>query len=93
MTRETCSVIAARIWTLPKARQAEQDRRLAEAHYRSLVEQIPAITYIDNADLNAISSFVSPQVETLLGISQAEWRNGDINWWGSMIHPDDRNAW
>ncbi len=75
---------------ITESRQAEQDRRLAEAHYRSLVEQIPAITYIDNADLNAISSFVSPQVETLLGISQAEWRNGDINWWGSMIHPDDR---
>ena len=71
-------------------KQEEDARRAAEANYRALVEQIPAITYIDIADGSAISLFVSPQVETILGVTQEEWMQGDASFWTALIHVDDR---
>jgi len=71
-------------------KQEEEARRAAEANYRVLVEQIPAISYIDKADGSALSLFVSPQVKTMLGVSQEEWIQGDSSFWVSLIHPDDR---
>ena len=71
-------------------RLAEEAHRSAEAKYRILVEEIPAITYIDTADGSGLTSFVSPQIETILGIPQQEWMESDNNYWLNMIHPDDR---
>ncbi len=71
-------------------KQEEEARRAVEANYRALVEQIPAITYIDIADGSAISLFVSPQIMAILGISPEEWMATDDAFWASMIHPDDR---
>jgi diguanylate cyclase (GGDEF)-like protein/PAS domain S-box-containing protein len=72
-------------------KRVEEAQRASEASFRALVEQIPAITYIDKADKSAISLFVSPQIESILGVSQEEWMQGDIGFWASMIHPDDRD--
>jgi diguanylate cyclase (GGDEF)-like protein/PAS domain S-box-containing protein len=57
--------------------------------YRSIVEQIPAVTYIDALDDAASTLYVSPQVETLLGYAPDEWM-GDPELWLRVIHPDDR---
>ncbi len=70
--------------------QEEEARRSAEANYRALVEQVPAITYIDKADGSALSLFVSPQVKSILGVSEDEWIKGDASFWSNLIHPDDR---
>lgn len=75
---------------LAERKQAEEARSVAEARYRVLVEQIPAITYVDIADGSALSSFVSPQIESMLGIPREEWLQGDLNYWANLIHPDDR---
>ena len=85
---DDATVWVARDITEPK--QAEEARRAVEAKFRALVEQIPAITYIDKADKSAVSLFVSPQIESVLGVSQEEWQKGDINFWASMIPTDDR---
>ena len=74
---------------ITERKQAEEARRTAEASYRALVEQIPAITYIDQADGSGTSSFVSPQIESMLGIPPQEWMQGDAKYWAGMIHPDD----
>jgi PAS domain S-box-containing protein len=71
-------------------RQAEEKIRESEDRYRALVEQIPAITYIDKADGSGSSLFVSPQIESILGVSQEEWMLGDVAFWATLIHPDDR---
>ena len=60
----------------------------AEAKYRALVEQIPAVVYLDPVDEGSDSIYVSPQVTTLLGISQAEWL-ADPYCWRLHVHPDD----
>jgi diguanylate cyclase (GGDEF)-like protein/PAS domain S-box-containing protein len=76
------------------ADDVQRERRLsADAimgdRYRSIVEQIPAVTYIDALDDAATTLYVSPQVETLLGYAQDEWM-GDPELWLRIIHPDDR---
>jgi PAS domain S-box-containing protein len=64
----------------------------AEERYRLLVEQIPAVTYIDEvpaddpADLTPI--YMSPQIERLLGYMPHEWL-ADPDLWNRVTHPDD----
>jgi PAS domain S-box-containing protein len=59
------------------------------AGYRLLVEGIPAITYIAVFDAASSTIYTSPQIETILGFSQAEWM-ADHTLWLTQIHPDDR---
>jgi PAS domain S-box-containing protein len=61
----------------------------AEAKYRSLVEQLPGITYTEDLDSGRMFA-VSPQVKTILGYTQEEWV-GDASRWIDRIHPDDRD--
>lgn len=69
-------------------KQAEESLRLAEVRFRTLVEQMPVITYI--AALDALNStlYISPQIESMLGFSQVEWM-ADGAFWLSRVHPDD----
>ncbi len=63
----------------------------SETKYRTLIELIPAVTYIVRFDENNSIHFlyISPQVEKMLGFSQEEWlANPDL--WEMQLHPDDR---
>lgn len=60
----------------------------AEAKYRSLVELVPAITYVEDLDTHRTFS-ISPQVESILGFTQEEWL-GDASRWEDRLHPDDK---
>ena len=62
----------------------------AEGRFRSLVEQIPAVTYVDRA-ITGEPIYASPQLETLFGVPPGEWLDGDDGW-GRRIHPEDRDA-
>ena len=73
--------------------QAEEQLRAAERRYRTLVEQLPAITYVDECrDIGDLRTwptvYISPQVETILGYSPDEWR-AQPDLWTSLIHPAD----
>ena len=70
-------------------RDMEKSLRYSEAKYRTLVEQIPAITYTISLAAGVELLYVSPQIETLLGFSPEEWR-ADAENWKRQIHPDDR---
>jgi len=65
------------------------DPRTAEARWRSLVEQIPAITYIADFDERATLIWASPQIERLLGRTPEELV-ADQDLWYELVHPDDR---
>lgn len=68
----------------------DSTRQEAELPYRSLVERVPAIVYIDPVGPEPTSpTYVSPFVEQLLGYS-AEVATGDPEWWARALHPDDR---
>jgi diguanylate cyclase (GGDEF)-like protein/PAS domain S-box-containing protein len=60
----------------------------AEAKYRALVEQIPAVVYLDPVDEDDPSIYVSPQVIQLLGVTPEDWL-ADPSCWRSHVHPED----
>ena len=62
----------------------------AESLYGALVEQIPAIVYTDIVDEHWTTTYVSPQIEVLLGYTPDEYV-GESDLWGQMLHPDDRD--
>lgn len=61
----------------------------AEARYQSLVERLPAITYIAELGTNGRWHYVSPQIESILGFKPGEWLANPNNWIGH-VHPEDR---
>jgi PAS domain S-box-containing protein len=69
--------------------RAEEDLRQSEIKYRTLVEHIPAITYIGALNPSSTTTYVSPQVEAILGFSQADYQ-ADPEIWKKQLHPDDR---
>jgi diguanylate cyclase (GGDEF)-like protein/PAS domain S-box-containing protein len=71
---------------------ARRHERLAadENRFRSLVEEIPVVTYIDQAGTGD-PIYVSPQIDRVMGVPPWEWlANPDE--WTKRIHPDDREA-
>ncbi|MEP0806693.1 MAG: PAS domain S-box protein [Chloroflexota bacterium] len=71
-------------------KRTEETLRASELRYRSLIEQLPAIVYIDRLDGNGETLFISPQIETFFGVSADEWMNADLSIWLDLIHPEDR---
>src|SRR5215472_12163498 len=63
-----------------------------EAKYRALVEQIPAVVFMAYLDKGIGEAYVSPQIEAVLGFSQAEWLEDPVRWY-QQIHPDDKLRW
>jgi diguanylate cyclase (GGDEF)-like protein/PAS domain S-box-containing protein len=59
-----------------------------ENRFRSLVEEIPVVTYIDQAGTGE-PIYVSPQIDRMMGIPAAEWLANPEDW-TKRIHPDDR---
>ena len=61
----------------------------AKSKYGALVEQIPAIVYVDVADEHMSTTYVSPQIEAILGYHPQEYIE-DPQLWENILHPDDR---
>src|SRR5262245_59272423 len=70
----------------------ETQLRKAQARYRALVEQIPAITFMAPLDGTVSELYVSPQIEQMLGYTAEEWLSNPILWY-DRLHPDDKNRW
>ncbi|MGB3266576.1 MAG: EAL domain-containing protein [Microcoleus sp.] len=84
-----------RIFAARAAAELERQRLEAalctvEAKYCALVEQMPAVTYISPLNRSAGKLYISPQIETFLGYSVAEWR-ADPELWLKLVHPEDRD--
>src|SRR5437660_12409054 len=61
-----------------------------ERRYRTLVEQLPLVVYVDALDEGSSNIFTSGQIEPLLGYTVEEWRD-DPNLFVRTLHPDDRD--
>jgi PAS domain S-box-containing protein len=86
-------LVVAAIRDCRERRRSEAELRKLEARYRTLVEGIPAVTFMASLDEGTQRElYVSPQVEQLLGFSQKEWLENPVLWY-TQLHPEDRQRW
>ncbi len=71
---------------ITERKEAEERLHSAEEKYRALVEQLPAITYVQ--DLEGPIQYISPQTMEVLGVSADDWI-ADPGMWEKLLHPDD----
>jgi diguanylate cyclase (GGDEF)-like protein/PAS domain S-box-containing protein len=62
---------------------------IAASEYPKLLERVPAIIYVADTGGDGRWHYVSPQIETILGYSAAEWC-ADPGLWAKCLHPEDR---
>jgi PAS domain S-box-containing protein len=70
---------------LTREEAAEAARSEAEVRYRSLVERLPGIAYVN--EIGGETRFVSPRVEAMLGYRPEEW---SFDLWRDRLHSRDR---
>jgi diguanylate cyclase (GGDEF)-like protein/PAS domain S-box-containing protein len=69
--------------------RTREELGLADHRYRSLVEQVPAVSYVARWEPGSPFSYVSPQIEQLLGFPAERWV-AEPDLWAERLHPDDR---
>ncbi|MGB3093590.1 MAG: PAS domain S-box protein [Candidatus Zixiibacteriota bacterium] len=70
-------------------KRAEEKLLESEIKFRTLVEQLPAVTYTAALDKSSTTLYISPQIEKTLGITSAEYK-ADPDFWVKHLYPDDR---
>jgi PAS domain S-box-containing protein len=85
-------LVVSSIRDISARKKAEAQLRQMEARYRTLVEGIPAVTFMAALDEDLNELYVSPQIEQLLGFSQQEWLENPVLWY-TQLHPDDQARW
>ena len=81
-------LFAVSLRDVTKRRAHEERMRDAEAKYRTLVEQLPLATYINDLGLPISTAYMSPQIESMLGYPVSRWLEPDF--YAGILHPDDR---
>ena len=74
---------------LDQATAAEVLRDESETRYGALVGRLAGVVYVSSFGTDMPVHYVSPQVESLFGYTQAEWVAGN-GLWASRIHEEDR---
>jgi PAS domain S-box-containing protein len=80
-------LFAVSLRDVTKRREREERLNEAEAKYRTLVEQIPLTTYINDTGMPVRTKYMSPQIETMLGYPVSDWLDSDF--FLKCLHPDD----
>jgi PAS domain S-box-containing protein len=70
-------------------RRATDELRNSEAKYRSLAEHLPLVTYLRRFGDGRETTFVSQQIDRLVGYTADEWLE-DPTLFLRLVHPDDR---
>lgn len=74
-------------------RAAQEERRIAEERWGTLVEQIPAAVYMEDLAPDTRTrvggSYMSPGIGTISGYAPEEWLDRAF-YWDHIVHPEDR---
>ena len=71
--------------------ETRRSRRDAERRYQLLLEQLPIVVYTNPIDKITHTTYVSSQIQTLLGYTPEEWL-ADPEFWQTRLHAEDRAA-
>jgi PAS domain S-box-containing protein len=82
-------LFAVSLRDITKRREHEERLRDTEAKYRTLVEQLPLATYINSTGMPVKTTYISPQVEAMLGFPVSDWLQPDFLL--DRLHPDDHD--
>jgi PAS domain S-box-containing protein len=74
---------------LTEQKEAWEQVRAAEERFRAIVEHIPAAVYLDMPDGSMQSVYVSPQVETVMGVTVEHYID-EPDLWLQMMDDEDR---
>lgn len=80
---------------ITERKSSEEALSQAEALYRTLIEQLPAATYLDRIDTEGggyTPVYISPQIESMLGFARSEWLSTTEGWDSRWVHPEDIDA-
>ena len=83
----TVDAVVSNFRDITERKAAEAALHQAVAQYRTLIEQIPAITYIAALDETNSTRYISPQIEQF-GHTPAE-HLADPGLWAQSLHPED----
>ncbi len=83
-------LLATAVHRMLREQRLLDDKRQLEAKFRTLVEQIQAITYLAALGSEDTLLYISPQIR-MLGFSPAEWL-ATPGLLARQLHPDDRAA-
>ena len=90
LAASVAGVIGIVVWSgVGPRRGLVHDLEDAEARYRAMVDELPAVLYVADFGAQATWHYVSPRIHDLLGYTAAEWM-ADSSLWMAHIHPDDR---
>src|SRR5918997_4341747 len=85
---EVAGVIGVAI-DVTERKRIVQRLKETEARYRTLVEHVPAVTYVQEATGSNAVTYVSPQIEPMLGYKPEECIS-DPEHWIKILPPADR---
>jgi diguanylate cyclase (GGDEF)-like protein/PAS domain S-box-containing protein len=89
MAAGIASIVLERELAVEQAALDAAERHEIERRYRTLVEQLPLVIYVDALDSNSSNIFTSRQIEGLLGYTVDEWKD-DGELFVKLLHPEDR---
>jgi two-component system, sensor histidine kinase and response regulator len=73
---------------ITERKKAEEQLQQAEERFRSLVERMPAVTYMQEIGGPDVAMYMSPQIEVLTGYTPEDCRDPELRF--QMVHPEDR---
>ncbi len=82
-------IVARHLGVLFEKHCVEMRRRASDLKYGTLVEQIPAVTYYRELGAPGVASFISPQIQDILGYSPEEFVS-NRDFFHEHLHPEDR---
>jgi PAS domain S-box-containing protein len=81
-------LFAVSLRDVTKRHQHEERLRQAEAKYRTLVEQLPLATYVNSVGLPLQTTYMSPQIERMLGYPVSNWL--EPGFFITVLHEEDK---
>jgi two-component system, cell cycle sensor histidine kinase and response regulator CckA len=88
MSRSVMIDISERAQLVTEREYAETQRHIAEARLHYLLSANPAVLYASKASGDYAATFVSDNVQAMLGYSSQDFLD-DPEFWASHIHPED----